>query len=35
MFTPFFSIIFNIVDKHLEHHHVQIDVLSVDFSGMF
>ena len=35
MLTPPFSITFNIVDKHLEHHHAQIDVLSVDFSGMF
>ena len=31
--TTLFSITFDIVDKHSEHHHVEIDVLRVDFGG--
>ena len=33
--TTLFSITFDIVDKDSEHHHVETDVLSVKFEGMF
>jgi hypothetical protein len=32
---PAFFFAFGIADKHAEHHHKQIDVLSVDFWVMF
>ena len=36
LYSPrLFCIAFSIVDTYLEHHHVQIDVLSMDFWGMF